>query len=110
MGRPVPRMSVALGAKRGLDLSTYRSRQLTQDAVSAADVVIAMEPEYATRIARTFSISPSRILIAGDLDPIFDGTRAIKDPWNESTNAIAAAFDRLDRCAETVVKALRRDS
>src|SRR5450759_3057739 len=105
--RPVPQISVALSAKRGLDLSRYRSRPLTQSMVSNADLVIVMDSDQAHEIARRFPVNRARIVIAGDLDPRFDASRAIRDPWNQSGDVFESSFDRLDRCAATLVTVLQ---
>jgi protein-tyrosine phosphatase len=105
--RPVPQMSVALSAQRGLDLSRYRSRPITQSKVRDADLVIVMDSEQAMRVARMFRVKRERIVIAGDLEPTFETSRAIRDPWNESIEVFTSSFDRLDRCAASLVKILR---
>jgi protein-tyrosine phosphatase len=106
--RAVPEISVTLSAKRGLDLSRYRSRPLTQSTVGNADLVIVMDSYQARELARMFAINRARIVIAGDLDPRFDASRSIADPWNRSSDAFESSFDRLDRCAATLVSILQR--
>ena len=106
--RPVPQISIVLSAERGLDLSRYRSRPLTQSTVGNADLVIVMDSDQARQLARTFPINRARIVIAGDLDPVFDASRSITDPWNQSSDVFVSSFDRLDRCAATLVSILQR--
>ena len=106
--RAVPQISVTLSAKRGLDLSRYRSRPLTQSTVSNADLVIVMDSDQARQLSRMFPINRARIVIAGDLDPQFDANRAITDPWNRTGDVFESSFDRLDRCAATLVGVLQR--
>ena len=105
--RPVPEIPIALSAKRGLDLSRYRSRPIAQSMVGDADLVIVMDPDQARQIWRGFRIERARIVIAGDLDPRFEASRAIRDPWNLSSEVFESSFDRLDRCAATLVSVLR---
>jgi protein-tyrosine phosphatase len=107
-GRPVPPVSVALCAKRGLDLSAYRSRPLTKSSVANADLVIVMDSGQARQIERLFPRNRAPVLVAGDLDPRFDAGRAIQDPWNLSTDVFESSFNRLDRCAATLVSLLKR--
>jgi len=104
--RAVPRISVALSAERGLELSGYRSRPITQSKVQDVDLVIVMDAAQARRIARNFRVKRGRIVIAGDLEPSFNESRAIPDPWNQSVEAYKSTFDRLDRCAATLVSLL----
>lgn len=106
--RAVPEISVTLSAKRGLDLSRYRSRPLTQTTVGNADLVIVMDSDQARELARMFVINRARIVVAGDLDPRFDASRSIIDPWNQSSDVFESSFDRLDRCATTLVNILQR--
>lgn len=105
--RPVPQASLTISAKRGFDLSRFRSRPLTPTNVSEADLIVVMDVNQAREIAARFRVNSARIVIAGDLDPRFDGTRGIRDPWNQSIEVFESSFDRLDRCAVALVHALQ---
>jgi protein-tyrosine-phosphatase len=65
-----------------------------------------MDSSQAREIVARFRVNPARIVIAGDLDPSFDESRGIRDPWNKPTEVFEASFDRLDRCAAALVSAL----
>jgi protein-tyrosine phosphatase len=106
--RAVPEISLALSAKRGLDLSRFRSRPLTQSTIGAADLVIVMDSYQARQIRALFPRNRASIVVAGDLDPVFDSSRAITDPWNRSSDVFESSFNRLDRCAATLVSILQR--
>lgn len=106
--RAVPEVSLAVSAKRGFDLSLYRSRPLIQSMVRSADLVIVMDSYQERQIEMLFPRNRAPIVVAGDLDPHFDSSRAIMDPWNRSTDAFEFSFDRLDRCAATLVSILQR--
>jgi protein-tyrosine-phosphatase len=106
--RPVPAISVALSAKRGLDLSGYRSRPLTQSALTGVDLVIVMDPDQARQIEMLFPANRAPVVVAGDLDPRFEATRAVRDPWNLPSDVFESSFNRLDRCAATLVSILQR--
>lgn len=105
--RSVPAHSLTISAERGLDLSRFRSRPLTPDAVNAADLIVVMDSDQAREIMRRFPVSRWRIVVAGDLDPVFESSRTITDPWNRGGEVFAASFDRLDRCAAVLVSILR---
>lgn len=105
--RPVPQASLMISAKRGLDLSRYRSRPLTPNTVGGADLIVVMDANQAREIAVRFRVNPARIVIAGDLDPRFEESRGITDPWNKSAEVFEASFNRLDRCAVGLVDALQ---
>lgn len=105
-GRPVPAESLSIAAEREIDLANFRSSALTRQKVKAADLVIVMDARQARAIHEAFHGSPERIVIAGDLDPISCDTRAIADPWNRPLDAFRSSFERLDRCAATLVSLL----
>lgn len=106
-GRPVPACSLALGAQRGFDLSRFRSQSITTQKVKAADLIIVMDANQARYLAKGFGVAAARIVIAADLDPTV-ACRTIRDPWNQSIEVFEASFNRLDRCAATLLAALPR--
>jgi protein-tyrosine-phosphatase len=104
--RRVPVLSLEVSARRGIDLSGFRSQPLTPENVRRADLIIVMEAGQARYMERAFGVRPKRLVIAGDLDPVKCPTRAIRDPWMQSVHVFESSFDRLDRCAATLVAAL----
>jgi protein-tyrosine phosphatase len=106
--RAVPAISLALSATRGLDLSMYRSRPVKRSTVTSADLVIVMDSNQARHIGTLFPMNHAPIVVAGDLDPEFDSSRAITDPWNQSDDVFESSFNRLDRCAATLARVLQR--
>lgn len=100
--RPVPKHSLDLAAKRGLDLSTFRSRSVSRVDAREIDLVIVMDPDQGRHLTRVFGVSPRRIIVAGDLDPGKSATREIRDPWRQSAAVFKECFDRLDRVAATI--------
>ena len=109
-GRAVPDTSLTISAKRGLDLSRFRSRPLVPTVVTGADLIIVMDARQAQEITTRFPVNRARIVIAGDLDPRFDQARAIRDPWNQPSEVFEESFDRLDRCATVLVSVLEHGS
>lgn len=107
-GRPVPPFSLSVSAQRGLDLSGFRSRPLAPETVRDVDLVIVMDGQQASYVTAYFGVPPSRVVVAGDLDSRPSRSRAIEDPWQQPIDVFVSSFDRLDRCAATVVKRLRR--
>jgi protein-tyrosine-phosphatase len=67
-----------------------------------------MDSDQARQIAMLFPGSHAPIVVAGDLDPVFDSNRAITDPSNQSRDVFESTFNRLDRCAATLVRILQR--
>lgn len=102
-GRPAPENSLIASAKRGLDLRSFRSRPIRIDVARRSDLVIVMDATQRDRLVRMMKVSPKRIVIAGDLDPTAAATRGVVDPWQKSIDVFESTFDRLDRCAATLV-------
>ena len=109
-GRPVPPFALSVSAQRGLDMSSFRSRPLVPAIVRDCDLIVVMDGQQARHIERYFGVRRSRIVVAGDLDAIPAETRAIIDPWGQPIDVFVASFNRLDRCAATLVSLLRRES
>jgi len=105
-GRPVPPFALSVGAQRGFDLSTFRSRTLVPAIVRRADLIVTMDAYQARHIAGYFGVHRNRIVVAGDMDPVTSPTRAIVDPWGQPREVFVSSFDRLDRCAATLVSLL----
>lgn len=104
--RPVPDHSRVVSAQRGFDLSAFRSTTITRSLAAAADLVIVMDVRQSRHVVRDMGVASQRVFIAGDLDPVPDQRRAIRDPWNQSLEVFEESFNRLDRCAMTLVAAL----
>jgi protein-tyrosine phosphatase len=108
--RPVPRHALAVSAKRGIDLSAFRSNTLLPHRARTADLVIVMEEEQARYLMAYAGVQRGRIIIAGDLDPTTAPTRSIEDPWNKSINVFESTFNRLDRCGATLTHLLMQNA
>jgi protein-tyrosine phosphatase len=106
-GRSVPDASLKVSARRGVDLFAFRSHPLVAGEVESADLIVTMDAAQARELTARFPRSAARIVVAGDLDPRFESTRAIRDPWNQAESVFEMSFDRLDRCAATLVGVLR---
>jgi protein-tyrosine phosphatase len=106
-GRPPPAEAVAVGARYGLDLSAHRSQLLTAERVRAADLIVVMDVAQQRAVCNRFGRAERDVLILGDLDPRPVGTRAIRDPVNQPSEAFEDAYARIERCIEELVRATR---
>jgi low molecular weight protein-tyrosine phosphatase len=105
-GRSVPEHSLLVAGRRGIDLCQHRSQLVSATIVRSADLVVVMDRRQAKMIVSRFGIAPERVVQAGDLDPQFSGGRTIVDPWGKSLEIFEECFDRLDRCADQLVRLL----
>jgi protein-tyrosine phosphatase len=106
-GRPAAPHTLTLSGQRGFNLTNFQSSPIGRANVARTDLVIVMDTDQARQLTRMFRISPSRIIVAGDLDPKAGETRGIRDPWGESLEVFTECYDRLDRCAATLTRLLR---
>jgi len=104
--RPVPNESLVASQRRGLDLSRFRSRTVTRQLTDAADLVIVMDAHQARRLIHDLHLPAARVVVAGDLDPVGAQPRPIRDPFRQPLEVFESSFDRIDRCAATLVALL----
>jgi len=62
-----------------------------------------MDERQARYLNAYAGIPRGRLIVAGDLDPVPSYSRTITDPWQKSSGVFEATFDRLDRCASTLI-------
>ena len=82
------------------------SRELTADA----DLFAVMDPHQRRWLRRYFDVPHEQVVILGDLDPDSIETRRIKDPVDQPDEQFRASYERIDRCLQTLVRALRETS
>lgn len=104
----VPPEGRAAAARRGLDLSTHRSRLVTPVLARAADLVVVMDPELRWSVCDRFGRSPADVFVLGDLDPLPIDTRGIADPVKQPAAAFEASYTRIERCIQALVECLVR--
>jgi protein-tyrosine-phosphatase len=79
-GSPAADHAVAALARRGVDLTTHRSRLLTRELVEWADVVLAMSPSHLDAIARLGGAE--RMALLGEFAAgTSGGWHAVPDPF-----------------------------
>ncbi len=105
-GRRSPDNALARADRGGLDLSQHESTLLSAERVLGATFIVVMDSRQKRAIRRRFSLPPGRVLVLGDLDPNPIETRAIRDPWGQPDEVLAASYDRIDRCINAFAKCI----
>lgn len=105
-GRPAPSEAQAVAGQRGVDLTSHKSAVVTQEMVTAADLIIVMEPAQRQALLRQLWVG-AQIVVLGDLDPLPIGKRAIIDPFGQSEIVFEESYERIDRCIDTLLAALQ---
>lgn len=92
-GSPASDGALLVGMERGLDLSSHRSRQLTQEIADDAELILAMAPSHLARI-RELSPKANVFLLSGFTSGR-EGT-PVQDPFGGDLVAYRATFDELE--------------
>jgi protein-tyrosine phosphatase len=105
-GRPPPDTALAVAAERGVGMSEHRSRLVDDDMLRESDLVLVVAPAHATMLRRRFGHRKGALML-GDLDPRPIDTRTIRDPLDQSDEVFRDVYDRIDRCLDTFVDAMK---
>lgn len=84
-----------VGLERGLDLSSHRSRLLTPELVSAADLVIAMSDQHAEHAERLGGAGKTHLLTSYASGGAT--ARSVADPFGGDLDGYRVTFDELER-------------
>lgn len=104
--RPPPPVARDVAARRGIDVSSHRSRLMDGDLAREAGLILVMEGRHARAARSRFGADPGRIVLLGDLDPGSPDRRVIPDPYDGSVDDFERCFSRIDRCLGELVAAL----
>lgn len=104
-GRPSPPEAIEAARLWGIDLSPHRSRVLTREEVSRAELVFVVEPRQRHAVRR-LGCPARRVLLLGDLDPEPVATREIVDPFGRPGTVLLDSYRRIVRCVDALLRAL----
>lgn len=93
-GSPASDGALLVGMERGLDLSSHRSRQLSEEMVKDADLILVMAPSHLARV-KELSPGANAHLLAGYASGR-EGT-PVQDPFGGDLAAYRDTFDELER-------------
>ena len=109
-GRSTPDEGQAVARASGIDLSSHRSRLITQELVDGADLVVVMQPDQERAAKRGFDCDGKHVLVLGDLDSDEVDRREIIDPFDWPESVFKESYDRIERCTRALVRALTEGS
>jgi protein-tyrosine-phosphatase len=109
--RPASTLATQAARRRGIDLTSHRSRLIDPDELRASELIVVMNRLQADEIRRIAQSADrnDRIVILGDLDPEPIRERAVLDPYGHPAPVFEAVFDRIDRCIGALVRDVLRD-
>jgi protein-tyrosine phosphatase len=103
VGRPADPIAIALLAERGLDLSAHRARQLTEELVMDADLVVAMTRGQVRSIEAMAPRARGRVHRLGRW-----GDFDVPDPYRRPRPVFEAALACIDRGIDDLERAFWR--
>ncbi len=107
-GRRSPRDAILAANRRGVNLSTHRSRTLTLAMVRAAGLIVTMDAAQARDIRRRFGKPSNQVLVLSDFDPADSAPRAIDDPFGRPAESYDLVYARIERCSAALTEWLIR--
>lgn len=93
-GSPASDGALLVGMERGLDLSDHRSRQLNEEMIKEADLILVMASSHLARV-KELSPKANAHLLAGYASGR-EGT-PVQDPFGGDLTAYRDTFDELER-------------
>lgn len=91
-GQPADACAVELMAARGIDIRSHRARQLTQDMLERASLILTMDREQQRMILDTWPATCGRVELLGRWSDI-----SIADPYKQGRPAFETALGAIER-------------
>ncbi len=105
-GRTPPPQALAAAFKYGIEMSAHRSALVTEDSLTAADLVVVMSAEQARDLRSRAKGISNKLLVLGDLDPSASNGRTITDPWDQPDSVFDASYRHIARCVIVLARSL----
>lgn len=92
VGHPADPTAVELLAKRGIDISAHRARQLTPELLASAELVLVMETAHQRDLERLMPSTRGRVHRIGRF-----GGFDVPDPYRQDRAAFERALELIER-------------
>lgn len=107
-GHPAAEDAVTYAVEFGLSLENHRARQLSEELLDAADMVLAMDRSHESMILTFWPHYREKVRYMTEFDPQGKGRKKdVADPYGNSARAYRKSFQLIARCVEGLVEALR---
>jgi protein-tyrosine phosphatase len=107
-----PENAVAAAHSRGVDLDHHTPRQIDEDAVEKADMILAMEPKQLGMLRRRFPQYSGKLFLLSlfeERSPSQYGPWQryhIEDPYGKPVADVVTCFTRIERCVTGLMNRL----
>jgi len=90
---PIPSVMFEVLTKEGIDISSHRSRQLTQEMVDEASLILSMESHHKRNILDYYPKSSGKVFLLKEF--IGEGEVGISDPFGGSKEVYESTFSQI---------------
>ena len=108
-GRTPPDTALQVAGERGIEHGDHRSRVVTREMLERADAVFFFDRFNRADLLQTSGVDRDRLYWLGDLDPEWEGRRAILDPWGKDEAEFHRVFARIERCVAELERVCRAE-
>jgi protein-tyrosine phosphatase len=95
-GYPAAPLAVKVAADMGLDISSHRAKQVTQQLVEEFDLILAMERNQLDKLCEMHPNARHKVFLLGH----WIGLSTIEDPYQKNEAVFRQVFINIDRAAE----------
>ncbi len=92
VGHPPDAKACQLMMKKGIDISGYRARQLNNDMIRKADLILVMESSHKSAIEESELCAKGKVFRLGNW-----GNFDIPDPYQQNLSAFVTSFNLIER-------------
>jgi protein-tyrosine phosphatase len=108
-GHPAAEDAVVHAAEYGLAMEAHRARQLSEELLDAADLVLLMDRSHEKMILAFWSHHRDKLRYMTEFDPKGKGKKKdVTDPYGTSDRVYRKCFQLIERCVDGLVDELRK--
>ena len=96
-GEPASENAIAVMQENGIDMTSHRSKPLTQEMIDWADRVLVMEEYHRRLVDRYFKRATGKIEMLSDHAPAGSVPKEIQDPYGEMVTYYRKTFNEIKR-------------
>lgn len=101
---PADPQSISLMEEQGIDISAHRARQINNEMILEADLILTMEKRHNKHIQSMFSGTTGKVHLIGK----WLNNREIPDPFRKSDRAFRIAMENIEKSTNAWVEVLSK--
>jgi protein-tyrosine phosphatase len=100
--RPAVIEAQQIMSNHGIDISSHRARQITQDIALKAELILAMEDEHKHFVEKNFPNVRGRVFLLGK----WHNNLEVFDPYRQPLKSFEYTFDLIEKTCQEWIKRL----